>query len=460
MHKRYYFITGLILLCVGGGMLWWVLSETQKERREAETLRAKYSSETSEYIKRYEDWLQLPPEERTVLPWGLDENGETKSHEQIQQEQQERLKADMDKLAAGEMAVYPFADDFYGENWQAQLVEYKKQKEFREFIFTTSIVCTSFGGLIVGWFLLIGIIRLIIKIVSGFFSIFKRIFRLKKKSYSEPEATEEANEEESDSKNITEIKINDAPPEEQKEFEELPKVLVNSHWQYQGFDKGKSKTLRQKKDNLIKSESAVDDQKEETPKGKFARRPIPKQEKNEQLSTPKSGIHHEKVSRHEQVPSQKADHSPIDSTLKDLSKQVSAIREYAANQQDRLRKLQDGYDWNIIKTFCLRIIRCIDNLECRIERMLEQDGDTTDLEEVRDELVFALESSGVEQFEPKINSEYRGQEKYAEAVKEKKKSEVPEQKGKIEKIIRPGYQCFIDEENVRIVRPAQVRLFA
>ena len=438
-------------------MLWWVLSETQKERQEAETFRAKYSSETSEYIKRYDDWLLLPPEERTVLPWGLDENGETKSQEQIRQEQQERLKADLDKLAAGGMTVYPFADDFYGENWQAQLVEYKKQKEFREFIFTSSIVCTSFGGLIVGWFLLINIVRFIIKVVGGFFNGILRIFRHKKKS--EVEASDETDEEESDNK--TETEINDAPPEEQNGFEELPKVLVNSGWQYPGFENGKSKTLRQNKDNSIKSESAVDNQKEEAPKGKFARRSIPKQEKTEQLSTPNSGIRHEKGSRHEPVvPPQKTDHSPIDSTLKDLSKQVSAIREYAANQQDRLRKLQDGYDWNIIKSFCLRIIRCIDNLECRIERMIEQDGDTTDLEEVRDELVFALESSGVEQFNPEVNSEYRGQEKYAEAVKEKKKSKDPEQKGKIEKIIRPGYQCFIDEENVRIVRPAQVRLFA
>ena len=471
MHKRYYFIVGLFLLCVGGGMLWWVLSETHRERQEAEAFKIKYSSETSEYIKRYDDWLMLPPEERTELPWGLDENGKTKSQEQIQQEQQERLKADMDKLAAGEMTVYPFADDFYGDNWKAELAEYKKQKESREFLYTVSIVCSSIGGLIVGWFLLINIARFLIRIVSGVLNVFLRIFKLKKKSESEVEAADDTDVEESDIKSVNkedsdnkdESEIND--PEEKKQFEELPKVLVNSGWQYPGFDKGKSKTLRQNKDILIQSESAVDNKKvdnkkEDAPKGKFARRPMPKREKTDQPTVSKSDIQHEKVGQ-DKVISQKTDQSnPIDNTLKDLSKQVSAIREYAANQQDRLRKLQDGYDWNIIKTFCLRIIRCIDNLECRIERMVEKDGDTTDLEEVKDELVFALESSGVEQFKPEINSEYRGQEKYAEAVKEKKSSEDPEQKGKIEKVIRPGYQCFIDEENVRIVRPAQVRLFA
>jgi len=150
---------------------------------------------------------------------------------------------------------------------------------------------------------------------------------------------------------------------------------------------------------------------------------------------------------------------PLDSTLKDLAQQVSAIREYAACQQERVEKLQDGYDWNIIRTFCLRIIRCIDNLENRISRLSSKGAKTEHLEDIRDELVFALESSGIEQFEPEVNSDYRGQEKYAEAVKGKQSCDKPKQKGKIAKVIRPGYQYFINEENIKIVRSAQVKLF-
>ncbi|NQT01611.1 MAG: hypothetical protein HQ580_06290, partial [Planctomycetes bacterium] len=62
-------------------------------------------------------------------------------------------------------------------------------------------------------------------------------------------------------------------------------------------------------------------------------------------------------------------------------------------------------------------------------------------------------------YEPEINSDYRGQEKYAEAVKEKEHCENSSQKGKIAKVIRPGYQYFINEENIKIVRSAQVKLF-
>jgi molecular chaperone GrpE (heat shock protein) len=151
---------------------------------------------------------------------------------------------------------------------------------------------------------------------------------------------------------------------------------------------------------------------------------------------------------------------PIDNTLDDLTQQVSAIREYAANQQGRLEKLQDGYDWNIIRTFCLRVIRCIDNLENRIAKLANKKAQRTLLEEVRDELIFALESSGIEQFEPEIDTEYRGKEKLAEAVKDKVSCDDPEQAGRIAEVVRPGYQYFIDEGNTKIVRPAQVKLYA
>ena len=82
-----------------------------------------------------------------------------------------------------------------------------------------------------------------------------------------------------------------------------------------------------------------------------------------------------------------------------------------------------------------------------------------ELEEIRDELIFALESSSVEQFKPEIKSNYRGQEKTAEPVKERERCEDGKLKGQIAEVIRPGYQYVIDDENVRVVRAARVKLF-
>ncbi len=150
---------------------------------------------------------------------------------------------------------------------------------------------------------------------------------------------------------------------------------------------------------------------------------------------------------------------PVKATLDEMAQQISAIREYASYQQNRNEKLQEGYDWNIIRTFCLRQIRCIDNLENRIAKLSECDTGTTDLEEIMDEMIFALESSGVEQFRPEVNSDYSGKEKIAEVIKEKAHSNTPAITGKIAEIIKPGYQYVIDDNKIKIVRTARVKLF-
>jgi molecular chaperone GrpE (heat shock protein) len=445
-------IIGFLLLLFGSGALWWTVSERRREHKEAEFYRSKYASETSEYIQQYEQWLKLSPEERAEIPLGLDVNGHVKTQAQLQHEQQERLKADLDKLAAGEMTVYPFADDFYGENWRQELEEYKKQKEVSEFVLTGSIMCTAVGGIIVGWFLLLNIARIIIKIMRGFKYLLCRIFH--RQIQTEDEQQIETDEQEK------EPEKEEKPPSKEGQTQNISKVLVNSGWQYSDSLPGQSQKIGQKKRVPLKSKASVENKNEEISKESSETNVSHKAQKQDQAcNVEKKAKSKDKPKNITITPDDSDQLNPLDDTLKDLTQQVSAIREYAAHQQNRLEKLQDGYDWNIIKSFCLRIIRCIDNVESRIKQFDEQECDVTHLEEIRDELVFALESSGVEQYEPEINSEYRGQEKFAEAVKERIRSKNPGQKGKIEKVIRPGYQCFIDEENVRIVRPAQVRLY-
>jgi len=150
---------------------------------------------------------------------------------------------------------------------------------------------------------------------------------------------------------------------------------------------------------------------------------------------------------------------PVKSSIDELTRQISAIREYTTLQNKKLEKLQEGYDWNIIRNFCLRIIRCIDNLENRIAKLSRKNIDTTDLEEIMDELIFALESSGVEQFRPQVNSDYNGREKMVEVARDRIYPADPSMQGKIAEVIRPGYRYIIDEANVKVVRMAQVKLF-
>jgi len=150
---------------------------------------------------------------------------------------------------------------------------------------------------------------------------------------------------------------------------------------------------------------------------------------------------------------------PFNKTLQQLNEQISAIRQYAAQQQQRVERLQSGYDWNIIRSFCLRVIRCIDNLEDRISRLVQEGEETCHLEEVREELLFALESSGVEQFEPQVGSLFRGQERWAEAIQDKSPCADPDLKGCIMAVLKPGYQYVLDDQNTKVVRTARVKLY-
>ena len=47
----------------------------------------------------------------------------------------------------------------------------------------------------------------------------------------------------------------------------------------------------------------------------------------------------------------------------------------------------------------------------------------------------------------------------AEAVKEKQASSKPGHTGRIAKVLRPGYRYMINDDNFKIVRTAQVKLF-
>ncbi len=558
MFKKYVKL-GLLILVTGSAVLGWVLKENNKDQQRAAFYKTKYGSDPEEYLKQYNEWLQLPPEQRANLPWWLDKYGKTKTENQLQKEQQERLNADMEKLATGKIDANPFADILYGENWRNKLNEYKKQKRMRGHIFTGSIICALTGGAIVTYFLVLWIYQILIKassnrrksvpVVSRGQSPNKdqKMTQVVTKETIYPKAKERAKVEAERKSKPTAEKMAQAKTEarvkaktgrkakadEEKvaKTQEKARAKVQTQEKVRAKVEAKAKVKKEKTDKaetekVAKAESESREKEETGEKvgvsaedGKTMdqhqeRRGLRRRDKKQTKALGNSDWNNckqdsanhtdvlisdektielveslEKAAENVNVNNKNEDSlkektenlekqmeefrqmahgvqqttiensQPINNTLSELTQQVSAIREYASSQQDRLTKLQDGYDWNITKTFCMRVIRCIDNLEKRISQLSKKDMEVVDLEEVRDEMLFALESSGVEQYEPELNSDYHGQEKFAEAVKGKESCKNKKQTGKIAKIIRPGYQFFIDEENVKVVRPAQVKLY-
>lgn len=458
-------IAGLLLLVTGVVTFEWVFTQKRTEQKQTAYYKSKHDAELSEHLKRYKQWLQVPPQERTQLTFSLDKSIQTKTKEQVLEEQQERLKADLDKLAAGEMDAYPYADVLYGENWQSEVSEYIKQREQREFFLTSSIVLMSVGGMVLAGCFLTWAVRLIVKGLSRLRKLLADVFA--KHFANQPAKVNEKSEKQSPSIPLTQLLG-------------LKDVSCNNfrtdiHSQLSGVQNKyeppslSGNFIRDKKDDVdlllsgdksVESEeafaSAIEAANKDTMQlADTLKSQVENLEKQVEEIKQLAGDRQEKIEN----PASPEQTTPFNDTLVELRQEVAAIREYASNQQDRIKKLQEGYDLNIIKNFCLRIIRCVDNVESCIQSHSGEDNELEHLREVRDELLFALESSGVEQFEPEISSDYRGQEKLVEAVKEKEICDDSTMTGKVAEVVKPGYQYFIDEENIKIVRPAMVKLF-
>jgi molecular chaperone GrpE (heat shock protein) len=498
-------ILGLVVLLVGGYAYWQVYDQTRSDREQVQAAGVKYSLGPEEYIEKYGRWYTLTPEQQNQLMLELNKDQEGKNQEQLAAEQKARLRADRDKLAAGAMDPGDIADYLYGRGWKEEVERYKKSKEQVEIAQTISVVCLSIGGTVFGLCTVIGIVGLFLRVIRAL-----RRRRTPPPSEPEPKVPELTDLESHVSTDIPDsppeerprqkrrvLSLSDAPADASPSSSEphepagVDQILTAALTRQPQGDRPYSLGQPAPEESAVgvlltdtqgqeKDWSMADEWSAEVALGVISEesRPEPSAaaEATATVAAPETQVSAVENTLSEQVESlqkqiaefkqeaqnapQTPNHAePLHSTLKELAQQVSAIRDYAASQQDRVEKLQDGYDWGIIRAFGLKVIRCLDNLESRVNRLPDDDGAIQHLEEIRDELLFALESSGIEQFRPELNSEYRGQEKVAETIKERQPSQNPDQAGKIAKVIRPGYRYMIDDENYKIVRTAQVKLF-
>lgn len=507
-------LLGLALLLVGGLSLAWLRKQADAERREVPAAAAKDALQSGDYLQKYGHWYRLSPEEQNQLVLELDKDRQNKTPTELAAEQKRRLRTDLPRLAAGEMNPGDIAEYLYGPNWEDEVIQYRLDCEQEQIAQTTSIVCLSIGGVLFGVCSLIWVFWAIARVVKAIAE--RRAAPEDSVDWSPTDLTDiphevvddDADEEES-SALFQSSDISTDRPQPAQVFGGYESDPTDDHYggerflvprQHRDLPSGRPMLAVEAKpqDEAIAMlmsdepsgqqewsadmEWSMQSEEEGLPEAapqhqRFTPRPRvtvlgtteivsahsaaapladPLTEQAEDLQRQIAEFKQMAQSVQQATREQSA---PLGDTLKELTQQVSAIREYASSQQDRVEKLQDGYDWNIIRTFCLRVIRCIDNLENRIGKLGQDDDGVNQLEEVRDELLFALESSGIEQFRPDTGSDYRGQEKFAEAVKEKQATQETNQIGTIAKVVRPGYRYITDEDSFKVVRTAQVKLF-
>ncbi len=495
-------ILGLVLLVLGGLALGWLRKEMQTDQQ------GRHESspnplDSTVHLESYGHWYELTSEEQNQLLLELDQDRQNKTPADLLAEQKTRLRADLDRLASGDLNPGGIAEYLYGPNWEDEVAQHSQRKEQQQITQTASFVCLSIGGTLFGGCSMIWVLG----------SIGRSLKKIRTRRRRNDESEEdELQTELTDICNNESDTLADEPEVPSRQRKKLSTELncfagpagrapLMNH-RNQDDDEETTSSVSNRRRSLAMETSCQNEESltavllSDEPSQETEWSPIAEWTRTETetcsqeiLPAPQSTIQHktrvldspeteaasdplekqadnlqEQIAEFRQMAQSvqqatREQSAPLNNTLKELAQQVSAIREYAASQQDRVEKLQEGYDWNIIRTFCLRVIRSLDNIESRITRLDGKDDVTTHLEEVRDELLFALESSGIEQYRPEINSDYRGQEKLAETIRDKETSEDPEQVGKIAKVIRPGYRYMIDEDSAKIVRTAQVKLF-
>lgn len=414
---------------------------------------------TEEYLDMYKQWLHLAPVDKAENPWGQDPYGGPEIQNRLYEGQVDRLWADISDIDKG-FKHFPeeLAETLYGVGWEKTLEEYRHQRSKIDIIMIATVFLLAGSGLILTG----GVGKLL------FVYALSRLKR-SKNELTEPQALEQVSENVSDSR---EDDLLQTPSPENEDYEHTPFTQTQP---VSDMEKviGTGRTSRDQDDSS--------DDKEQL--GYFESRKKTAEKKSSESDSKKGSL--SKLSKSFSASLSVSDKAakdpyfgwalgeeeasdletlmttePLTKELTELTEEVSAIRQFAAQQQDQVRKLQDGYDWMIIRRFCMRIIRSIDNIEDRIARLNDPDSEVTMcLEDIRDELIFALESSGIEQFNPELNMPFKGLEKYAEAVRQRVPTDQDSLYGCIAEIVRPGYQYLISDDEVKIVRCAQIKLY-
>ncbi|MBC8378613.1 MAG: hypothetical protein H8E62_05505 [Planctomycetes bacterium] len=409
---------------------------------------------TEEYLAMYHRWISLPPEEKAENPWGQDPYGGPEIQKRLKDGQSARLLADVPDLDKGlKQCPEELAEVLYGYGWRSEVELYRSECKKAEAIFIATVFIFACSGVIIaggtGNILLSYCLGRIRRSREEARQVIEKHFEetLETDDDSElpeqPDQTEPQAETEDTAQSAADAE--DTPNQENQK--ETPPSTRGSPGYFESIKKGSNKSETSTaapeagKKSLSELSTSVQTMCDDKPsKDPYFGWAVDADESSslESLMTTE----------------------PLTKELTELTEEVSAIRQFAAQQQDQVRKLQDGYDWMIIRRFCMRVIRSIDNIDDRINRLNESDSELTMcLEDIRDELVFGLESSGIEQFNPDLKTPFKGLEKYVEAVRQRVLTEDESLIGCIAEIARPGYQYLINDDDVKIVRCAQVKLY-
>ncbi len=136
-----------------------------------------------------------------------------------------------------------------------------------------------------------------------------------------------------------------------------------------------------------------------------------------------------------------------------MKEEVKAVKELTQEKDKKIRRYEEGYDQKNIKQFMDELFKTIDYI--RKERV---SNDSDSLEEIEEDLLLLLEKNGIQLIEMHVGDSYEGQLKFAKVIG----TEETDDESKntiIKEVNKNGYFVQIDENNTRVLRPAEVVVY-
>jgi molecular chaperone GrpE (heat shock protein) len=137
---------------------------------------------------------------------------------------------------------------------------------------------------------------------------------------------------------------------------------------------------------------------------------------------------------------------------------VAGMRDYLTESNAHITRLQEGYDYSVLKRVAKSMIQVANSLEGLEGRMAGR----PEVEEIRamwTDLVDAMEHNGIRRIQVKEGSDFAEIRKVAAAVPVKVKTQNPGDVDKVAEVISPGYMYVFNDDRERLILPAQVKLF-
>jgi len=136
-----------------------------------------------------------------------------------------------------------------------------------------------------------------------------------------------------------------------------------------------------------------------------------------------------------------------------MKEEVKAVKELTEEKDKKIRRYEEGYDQKNIKHFMDEFFKIIDYI--KKERM---STDNNSLEEIEEDLLLLLEKNGIQMIDIHTNNSYEGQSRFAKVVGTEETDDAT-QNTIIKEVRRNGYFVQIDEDNIKVLRPAEVVVY-